>query len=58
MGEEWTDMEINLAQWLLMEQFAHINGLQSTLQEKCPTKKQKNKLHIFCKKLKALGDSN
>ena len=31
MGEELTDLEINLAQQLLKKQFANINGLQSTL---------------------------
>ena len=36
MGEQLTDMEINVAQQLLKEQFHHINGLQSTLlQERC-----------------------
>ena len=30
MGEELTDLEINLAQQLLKKQFANINGLQST----------------------------
>ena len=53
MGEELTDLEINLAQQLLKKQFANINGLQSTLlQDKGPmaSNEQKTKLQIvFCK---------
>ena len=36
MGEQLTDLEVNVAQQLLKEQFHHINELQSTLlQERC-----------------------
>ena len=45
MGEELTDLEINLAQQLLKKQFANINGFQSTLlQDKGPmaSNEQKN----------------
>jgi len=42
MGKELTDLEINLAQKLLKEQFVHINGLQYTLlQEKGPKTSKK-----------------
>ena len=53
MGEELTDLEINVAQQLLKEQFHHINGLESTLlQERYvkTSKEVRNKLQIiFCK---------
>ena len=31
MGDELSDLHINLAQRILKEQFSHINGLESTL---------------------------
>ena len=56
MGEQLTDLEINVAQQLLKEQFHHINRLQSTLlQERYvkTSKEVKNKLQIiFCKERK------
>ena len=51
MGDELSDLHINLAQRILKEQFSHINGLESTLlQGKRRTQTEdmvKNKLQII-----------
>ena len=50
MGEQLIDLEINVAQQLLKEQFHHINGFQLTLlQERYvkTSKEVKNKLKSF-----------
>ena len=57
MGYELSDLEINLAQQLLKQQFIHLNGFQSTLLQEKPSVLSKsdvqNKLQlIFCKERK------
>ena len=59
MGEELTDLEINLAQQLLKKQFANINGLQSTLlQDKGPWPQMSTTTNSVLQRLKTFGGSN
>ena len=59
MGEELTDLEINLAQKLLKKQFACMNGLQSTLlQDKGPMASEKQTANSVLQRSKTFGGSN